>query len=261
MPPIYFVPKQIAEGKGAGRAANHIHLFDHFMGPDPVNAVYWTVNGTGAGDAPAIVSNQEGGIIALDPDSAGAAESNLVYELNYQPASQGFRMYAEAKVRFTVSSALARFMVGFSDSTAIETPMALDAAGAITASVATDAAVMIFDTDQTTDVVRLASVDTDLDQTTVDTGITIVAGEWYIFRVEINAAGTVFGSAFAYDDQIATGREQSDQDRQEFRVGADENTVGITPTVLLTPGIWSQENGGGEPVEVDYFRFGGVVVA
>lgn len=261
-----FVPKHIAAGRGAGRAANHLHYIDHFTGGDPVNAANWIVQETAAGDGPDPIAGREGGVIQFPGDgtaSAAGANGLITYGLHWQPANQGWRMYCEAKIQIVAAITNSRIMVGWSDSTADEIPLNLDAAGDITASAATDAAVVIFDSDQTTDVFRLASVDTDVDQTTLDLGVTPVADQWYIMGVEIDSAGAVYGYAYAYDDQTADNQVE-DTDVQIFslnKVAGLDPTVAITPTVVLTPGIWYEENGTTTRLhEADYCRFGGMVV-
>lgn len=150
--------------------------------------------------------------------------------LNWK-ANQGNLVF-EAKVKLSAITNINLF-VGFTDQLAsLEAPVTLS--GTTFTTNATDAVGFLFDTNATTDTIRLVGVANDVDATHQDTGLAPVAATYNTFRVEVSTTGV----ATFYLDGVKVGTAL---------------TGAVTASVALTPVVAGfTESAASATIDVDY---------
>ena len=208
--------------------------FEDFMGdvaPSEVNYTEGTDTTTADG---AIVALVNGVFRLTSGDSAGTVAADgaqLNTELNWK-ANQG-KLVFEARVSIAEITTVSLF-IGLTDTKALEAPFSL--AGTTFTSNATDAVGFLFDTEATTDTIRLVGVKTDVDATAQDSGKVFVANTYKTFRVELNSDG----AATFYIDGRQVGT---------LMAAALTTTVALTPVFIIRP----QGAVAGRTMDIDYF--------
>ena len=231
----------VVKGVSLGTEGKQIELpsptrvvhFEDFLGdvaPDQVNYTEGTDSGTADGAITAVVN---GAFLLTAGDSAGnvaADGAQLNTELNWK-ANQGNLVF-ETRVKIAAITTVSLF-IGLTDTKSLECPISLS--GTMFTTNATDAVGFVFDTNATTDTIRLAGVANDVDATAVDTSLAFVADTYKTLRIEITSAGLArFYIDGAYVGQVATS---------------------VTATVALTP-VWIIYPEGavaGRTMSIDYF--------
>lgn len=208
--------------------------FEDFLGdviPDQVNYTEGTDTITADGAIVALVN----GVMRLTAgDSAGtiaADGAQLNTELNWK-VSQGNLVF-EARVNLAAITTVSCF-IGLTDTKALEAPFSL--AGTTFTSNATDAVGFLFDTEATTDTIRLVGVKNDVDATAQNTGVAFVAATYKTLRIEINSDG----AAAFYIDGRQVGTLMS---------AAITTTVALTPVFIIRP----EGAVAGRTMDIDYF--------
>jgi hypothetical protein len=192
-------------------------LFDDFLGD--VLADNWAaVSGTDDVAADAVINVQPGGVVRLvcgDSNTSLAADGSQLHSALNWRADKGNLVF-EARVKIDNITDVQLF-VGLTDQVAaLEMPVTLS--GTTYTTVATDAVGFLFDTNATTDTIRLVGVANDVDATHQDSAQAYANATWKRLRIELTAAG----AATFYIDGAAIGTQMA---------GA------VTPTVALTPVI------------------------
>lgn len=110
------------------------------------------------------------------------------------------------EARLTLGAAVTEigFAMGFSDTTGIANAGAFTLATTVWTTTAVEGAAFVFDTDATTDTIRLMGVKTNSDATNIDTSVVPVAGTYQTFRVELEDSGTATNARF-YIDGVCYG--------------------------------------------------------
>jgi len=164
-----------------------VSVFDDFLGD--VIADQW--NSHVGSDSPAAiaVAAAAGGTLVLttgDSNASLAADGSVLDSyLNWYAQNGGLTFSARLKVS---SIATVQCCFGFTDQvSALEMPATLS--GTTYTTVATDAAVFLFDTSATTDTIRCVGVANDVDATHVDTGNAWAANTYATFTIELDASG------------------------------------------------------------------------
>ncbi len=105
------------------------------------------------------------------------------------------------EARITLGAAVTEigFAMGFSDTTGIANAGAFTLLAAAWTTTAVEGAAFVFDTDATTDTIRLMGVKTNTDATNVDTSVVPVAGTYNTYRVELEDNGTTTNAKFYID--------------------------------------------------------------
>lgn len=220
--------------------ASYVTLRDDFLG-DVISDQWSAGQGTdGQGAIAVVVAGQHGGVIALTSGDAGtgyaADASVLTQALNWIPSNGG--LFMEARVKCVTSVANICLNVGFSDvlaTTTVEEP--ISCSGTTLTTNATDAAVWVYDTAQTTDVFNIQGV-----KANVDTALTAATGSlapaadtWVLLGVAIDSSG----HATFYHNGV--------------NVGTVANAV--TASVALTPHIsYNARTTTSKVLHVDYMR-------
>lgn len=208
--------------------------FDDFLGD--VLADQWNAptKGTDAQTvAPAITAAAGGTVTMVTGDDAAADMATngvaLNSELNWK-AGQG-NLVLEARVKVSAITAVQLF-VGFTDTKALEFPVNVGAADALTTT-ATDAVGFTFDTGADTDKIWLVGVANNTDATAQNSALAYVADTYKILRVEVTDAGV----ATFYIDNTQVGTAM---------------TGAVTTTVALTPVVAAYSGAASRTVTVDY---------
>lgn len=258
---LNLVPKLITEGKALGRITETIYGFDHFDGKvvDSSTEGAWNDIATGAGDGPTLLADEVGGVIQIDPDSAGTAVGGLAYERNFRASQQNERMVMEVKFKINTDLTNRYFYVGWTDdSSTAENPVLLAASAAYGVTAATDTAGVIFHTVGHATNAYLVGVNnaTDVGSPTQIPGFTMTADRWVVFRCEIDDAGNAYGSATLLNDAQDGG--QNDMD-----VGQATLPLAVATGVNLCPIFLAGSVAAASTTfyEVDYAFFGGTVRA
>lgn len=151
-----------------------------------------------------IVADATSGIATVTLGSADDDDAEVVTPLNWWA---GKSCAFEARIR--VSTTAIAFNAGFADTTNEDADtLPLMYSGTTLTSKATDAAVIMADSDATTDVLYCASVNGDSDGTTTTTGVALAANTWYLVRVEIDEAGNVdfyLNGSHIYQEKLGIG--------------------------------------------------------
>jgi hypothetical protein len=196
-------------------------FFEDFLAAE-LRAGLSSTAGSGTGNAAATTvagaMNGEVTLKSASDNGTHAANNSLITldQLNYK-ANQGGLVF-EARLK-TDSIANCYIFVGFTDtiSTTVESPLFMTAADVD--SDATDACGLIFDTAATTDQWTLAGVKNNTDTSPSISGNAPVAATYQALRVEVDAAGTVYG----YIDGAKVGEVAN----------AVTITVGLTPCIAV----------------------------
>ena len=207
--------------------------FHDFLGdvaPDEVNYTEGTDTTTADGAISAVVN---GVFLLTAGDSAGTVAADgaqLNSELNWK-ANQGNLVF-EARIKIAAITTVSLFL-GLTDTKALEAPFSL--ATTTYTSNATDAVGFLFDTEATTDTIRLVGVKADTDQTHVDSSAVFVADTYRTFRIEVDA----LGNAVFYIDGVYVGAV----------------ATAVTITVALTPCFIIRPEGAvaGRTMSIDYY--------
>lgn len=163
--------------------------------------------------------------------SMAAAGVQLDHGLNWK-ANQG-NLWFEARVKTSIITNINLF-IGFTDQvSALEAPASLSVTTFTTN--ATDAVGFLFDTEATTDTIRLVGVANNVDATHQDTSTAPAADTYAVYRIELTSAGVA--SFFINGAQVGTALS-----------GA------VTATVALTPVIagFNRTTTGNPTITVDY---------
>lgn len=165
-----------------------VDFFDDFMGPTLTTKLA-VIAGS---DSPAAgaINAAAGGTVRLttgDSNASLAADGvQLSGSLNWKASNGGLTL--TARLQASAITALQLF-VGFTDQVAaLEMPVTLTTATFTT--VATDAVGFLFDTNATTDTIRLVGVANDVDATMQDTGNAWAAATYTVFKIEAETNGT-----------------------------------------------------------------------
>lgn len=224
---------QIWMGQTNGRAG--VELFDDFLG-DVLQDPWRGAAGT-AGTAPAVLASGTNGRVRLAMgDDAGvsmAANGSQLDagNLNWLPSQGG--LILEAHLTVDVVTDVAIFF-GFTDQiSALEMPWTIS--GTTFTSNQTDGCGFLFDTAATTDTIRCVGVDTDVDATSINTGLAFVAATLILFRIELSATGVA--RFFINGTLVGT------------------MTAAVTPTVKLSPVVVGfSRTTTARLLDVDYIR-------
>lgn len=207
-------------------------MFDDFLGD--IVADQWNyTEGTDTTTADGAIVESPSGIFRLTAgDSAGtiaADGAQLNSALNWK-ANQGNLVF-EARVALGAITTVSAFL-GLTDTKSLEAPFNL--VGTTYTSTATDAVGFLFDTEATTDTLRLVGVANDVDAAHVQTSLVPAAGTMAVYRVEVDKAGK---ATFFYNGaQIGT------------LAGAVTPTIALTPCLILRP----QGAVAGRTMDIDY---------
>lgn len=193
-------------------------LFDDFLG-DTIQTALWG-NPTKGSDGATVDFAFAAGVNGLLKGTTGAGAGatmavngiQIDSQLSYKANSGG--LVFECRAKLSAITAVSCF-IGLSDQIAsLEAPVTLSVVTFTTN--ATDAVGFLFDTNATTDTIRLVGVANDVDATMQDTSDAWVADTFYTFRIEVTAGGV----ATFYMNGAKVGTEMA---------GA------VTPTIALTP--------------------------
>lgn len=192
-----------------------VAFFDDFLG-DVLADQWHVIAGSDSPAAAAIVTNVGGTLVLTTGDSnASLAADGVMADLgilNWSCANG--TLHAQARLKISAITAVQLFF-GFTDQfSALEMPVTLS--GTTFTTVATDACGFLFDTNATTDTIRLVGVANDVDATHQDTGLAYVADTYVILRVSINSSGVA--TFFINGVQVGT-----------------QMAAAITTSVALTP--------------------------
>lgn len=223
-------PRTLEMGDRALRSAQ----FDDFSGKT-ISTIWDVQKGSDGATVNFAISAAANGM-ARATTGAGAGASmaangvQLSSALNWY-ANQGNLVF-EAKVKISAITNINLF-VGFTDQlAALEAPVTLS--GTTFTTNATDAVGFLFDTNATTDTIRLVGVANDVDATHQDTGLAYVAATYRTLRIEVDTSG----AAVFFIDGARVGTTLS---------GA------VTATVALTPVIAGfTESAASATVDADY---------
>jgi hypothetical protein len=202
--------------------AGYTRVFDDFYGD--VIADQWSAakGSDGQGIIATVVSGAAGGVVRLTSGDVGtgtaADGSVLTHSLNWK-ANQG-GLYMEARLKLNTSVASVCVNIGFTDvlaTTTLEAPFTVS--GTTITSAATDAACLVFDTAQTTDIFNLIGVknNTDTALTATSNSFAPTADTYATYGIYIDTAGSA--TAFINGAKVATVANA------------------VTATVALTPVI------------------------
>jgi hypothetical protein len=175
---------------GQTNGKRYAELFDDFLG-DVLQDPWRGAAGSSGATAPAILTSGTNGRVRLAMGTDAGATMALngsqldAGNLNWLPTQGG--LVLEAYLVIDVVTDVAVF-VGFTDQvSALEMPWTLS--GTTFTSNQTDGCGFLFDTAATTDTIRLVGVANDVDATSVNTGLALVAATPRKFRVEVSASG------------------------------------------------------------------------
>jgi hypothetical protein len=203
---------------GPVNGKRYVELFDDFLG-DVLQDPWRGAAGSSGATAPAILASGLNGRVRLAMGTDAGATMALngsqldAGNLNWVPSQGGLVMEAHVTVDAITSVAI---FVGFTDQiSALEMPWTLSTT--TFTSNQTDGCGFLFDTAATTDTIRCVGVATDVDATSVDTGLAFVAATPRVFRIEVSKTGV---ARFFVDENLYATM-----------------TAAVTPTVALSPVI------------------------
>jgi len=173
-----------------------VKVFDEFVyssssasvGIEAVTTV-WIVNtnSVAASAGGLSIVSATGGIARLTCGASDNDDQELASDFLWS-ASKACAM--EARIR--AGTSVIAFCVGFSDSqNEPADTLAVTYSGTTLTSTASDCAVFFFDSDATTDNIYAVAVKGDTDGTVVNSGVSLQASTWHVYRVEINENGDV----------------------------------------------------------------------
>ncbi len=174
-------------------------FFDDFRGPT-IGSQWTLLKGSdGAAAYPVIASGDLCNLVTAAAGTGYAADACQLVSIalgTIATRTNGVPWVINWKQKISAITAV-RYFAGLTDSNALEQAASLSATTFTT--VATDAALALFDTAATTDTIRLVGVNNDVDATHVDTSLAPVADTYESWRLEVNSSGDV---AFYRNDSL-----------------------------------------------------------
>ena len=165
-------------------------FWDDFRGT--INAQWTLLKGSdGAAAYPAVAGNDRVDLVTAAAGTGIAADGCMLASISLgtiATRTNGKKLVIPFKVKASAVTAV-RYWVGLSDSAALEQSASLSSTTYTT--VATDAALVLFDTAATTDTIRLVGVKTNTDATHINTSLEPVADTYEVWRLEVNSSGDV----------------------------------------------------------------------
>jgi hypothetical protein len=182
------------------------YQFDDFFGIDTTDIVARTTGfkGTAPGDADTVTISVTADVPGACKLLSGTTDNDHAY-LSTEVSYYG-KFDACFECRLTIDSAAAvGLMIGFVDSTGITLAGAMTLATTVWSDNCTDGAMFVYDTDATTDTIRLTGNKNNTKYATpVDTSLVPAAGTYNVYRVELEDNGTTTNAKF-YVDGVLKG--------------------------------------------------------
>lgn len=225
----------------AGESSGRVHVREDFM----YVVLYGQTIGVGT-EVVAYTVDESGGVLSL---TTGAVDNDNAFWKGAPGVPSNGGLFIEAKIKLADITEGA-YNVGFSETLDDTTPvMPFEFATATLTSNAVDGAAFLFDIDGTTDVWRVAAVDTNVDtldsaisknrtEATATNGVAPVNDTYEVLRVEIEANGT----AQFWRNGIRVARQRT----------------AVTPTAVLFPyvGVEARATSEAPVLEIAYIEYG-----
>lgn len=214
--------------------ANKVEFFTDFLGPTLTTQLA-VIAGSDSPAGGAINPAIDGTLRLTTGDSNASLAADGVQvsgSLNWRASNGGLTLTARLQISAIVAVQL---FVGFTDQvSALEMPVTLT--NTTFSTVATDAVGFLFDTNATTDTIRLVGVANDVDATMQDTSNAWAANTYTVFKIEVEASGV----AKFFINGVMVGTAM---------------TGAVTPSVALTPVVAARSlAANSKTVDVDYLR-------
>ena len=162
-------------------------FWDDFRGA--INPQWTLLKGSdGAAAYPVVAGNDRVDLVTAAAGTGIAADGCMLCSIalgNIADRTNGKKIVIPFKMKISAITTV-RYWIGLSDSNALEQSASLSATTYTT--VATDAALVLFDTAATTDTIRLVGVKNDVDATHLDTSLAPTADTYETWRLEVDAS-------------------------------------------------------------------------
>jgi len=208
-----------------------VKIFDDFLGKALDATNDWTVAGVNSGTAAINVAT--GGTMRITTGTADNDDVDVASDLIWK-ASKSCCL----EVRFASNDiSNVALNVGFSDAQGEGADLIAMMLSVITlTSTASDFAGFLYDPDATTDTIRCVAVKDDVDQSVIDTGQAMVAGTYYVARVEIDALGNI--------DYYLDG----------VHVGSHKKGITITDALCIYVAMINHGESAANTIDIDYIK-------